>query len=153
MDQPGLDEIQEHLLFMAVIIRMAGCDLARPVDRQPHQFQLAAHGVDIGVGPFGGMDFLFHRGVFRRHAEGIPTHRVQHIEAAGAFIARDHVAHCVVPNMPHVDPPRRIGKHFEHVIFRQFRVFFCGETADIFPSGLPARFCFLEGVSCGNPCL
>ena len=106
MDQSLLDEGQEHFLFMTVIVWMAGRDLAGPVDRQPHHFELAPHGVDIGVGPLGGMDLLFHRRVFRRHAERIPAHRVEHVEAAGTFIARDHVPHRVVADMPHVNPPR-----------------------------------------------
>jgi uncharacterized pyridoxal phosphate-containing UPF0001 family protein len=62
------------------------------------------------------MDLVLHRGVLGRHAEGVPAHRVQHVEAAGALVARDDVAHRVVAHVAHVDAPRRIGEHFEHVV-------------------------------------
>ena len=149
VDQPGGDEIEKHFLFVAVIIGVAGGDFTGPVNRQAHHLELAPHGVDIGVGPFGGMDFLFHRRVFRRHAKRVPAHRVQHVEAARALVARDHVAHRVVADVAHVNPARRIGKHFQHVIFRPAGRFLGGETLTVFPGGLPPCLGVFECVAGG----
>src|SRR5579872_5761976 len=41
---------------------------------------------------------------------------MQHIEAAGALIASDDVAHRVIADMAHMNAPRRIGEHFEDII-------------------------------------
>ena len=43
-DQAGVEEIQEQLLLMLIVARIAGRDLARPVERQAHRLQLGAHG-------------------------------------------------------------------------------------------------------------
>jgi hypothetical protein len=64
------------------------------------------------------MDLVLLGGVLGRQAEGVPAHRVQHVEALGALVARDHVAHRIVADMAHMDAPRRIGEHLEHVVFR-----------------------------------
>ena len=63
------------------------------------------------------MDLARHGGVFGRHAECVPAHGMQHIEALGALVSRHHVAHGVVADMAHMDAPRRIGEHLEHVVF------------------------------------
>ena len=84
------------------------------------------------------MDLAVDGGVFGRHAEGIPAHRVQHGVAHGALEARDHVAHRVVAHVPHVDAPRRIGEHLEHVVFRPRVVVLGGEDAALGPDFLPA---------------
>ena len=76
---------------------------------------------DVVVGPGRGMDALLDGRVLGRQAEGVPAHGVQHIEAAGALVAGDHVAHGVVAHMAHVDAPRRIGEHLQHVVFRPRR--------------------------------
>ena len=74
---------------------------------RPMRLELAAHGGDVVVGPGAGMDLLVHRRVLGRQAEGVPAHRVQHVEAARPLVARDHVAHRVVAHVAHVDAPRR----------------------------------------------
>ncbi len=61
------------------------------------------------------MDLLLHRGIFGGHAEGVPPHRVQHLVARHPLVACEHVAHRIVADMAHVDAPRRIGKHLEHI--------------------------------------
>jgi hypothetical protein len=52
VDEPGLEEVEEHLLLVAIIGRVAGRELAAPVERQAHGLELRAHGGDVGVGPF-----------------------------------------------------------------------------------------------------
>ncbi|MNV97749.1 hypothetical protein D3C71_1929100 [compost metagenome] len=41
---------------------------------------------------------------------------MQHVEAAGAFVARYHVTHGVVAHVAHVDAARGIGEHLEHIV-------------------------------------
>ncbi len=103
---------------MLVVARIAGRELARPVERQAHRLQLALHRVDVGIGPVARIDLVVARGVLRRQAEGVPAHRMQHVAAVGAPEARHHVAHRVVAHVAHMDAPRRIGEHLEHVVFR-----------------------------------
>ena len=138
-DQPRREEVEEHRLLMFVVIGIAGRDLARPVQRQSHRLQLRLHLRDVLVGPGLGMDLALHRRVLRRHAERVPAHRVQHREAARAFVARHHVAHRVVAHVPHMDAPRRVGEHLQHVVFRARVVVLRGEDGLIVPGLLPAR--------------
>ncbi len=104
-------------MLLAIIFRIAGGEFARPVDRQSHQLQLLAHRRDIVVGPVARVDAFVARGVFGRQAEGVPAHGMQHIEALRAAEAGDDVAHRVVARMAHVDAPRRIGEHLQHIAF------------------------------------
>src|SRR5262249_12658628 len=56
----------------------------------------------------------------------------------GAFEARYHVAHGVVAHVPHMDAPRRIGEHLQHVVFLARVVVAGGEDAPLVPDLLPA---------------
>ena len=123
---------------MLVIGRIAGRDLARPVERQPHRLQLLLHRRDVVVGPRLRVHLAVDRRVLRRHAEGVPAHRMQHGVAHGAFVARHHVAHGVVAHVAHMDAPRRVGEHLEHVVFRARVVVLGGEDAALVPRLLPA---------------
>ncbi len=64
------------------------------------------------------MRLVLHGGVLGRHAERVPSHRVDDVEALGPAVARHDVAHRVVAHVAHVDAPRRIREHLEHVILR-----------------------------------
>ena len=111
-NEARFQEIQKQPLLMLIIARIAGRDLARPIERKPHRLQLGAHGRDIGVGPIGRMTLVVPGGVLGWHAEGVPAHRMQHVEAARALIAGDHIAHRIIADVAHVDAAGRIGKHF-----------------------------------------
>ena len=137
LDQPRFQKVEKHLLLMLVISRVAGRDLARPVERQAHRLELLLHRRDVVVGPVFRMHLAVDGGVFRRHAEGVPAHRMQHGVAHGAFEARHNVAHRVVAHVPHVDAPRWVGEHLEHVIFRPRVVVLGREDASIGPDLLP----------------
>ena len=117
VDEAVLEEIEEHPLLVFVIGRVAGRDFPMPIKRQAHAFQLGAHGRDIGVGPGGGMGFVRHCRVFRRHAERVPTHGMQHIKAARPLITRHHIAHGVIAHVTHMDAPRWIGEHLQNIVF------------------------------------
>ena len=64
--QPRLEEAQEQPLVPAVVRRVAGDDLGVPVERGAHGPQLAAHGLDVPVGPRCGVDLVLDRRVLRR---------------------------------------------------------------------------------------
>ena len=85
LDQAGAQKIEEHLLLVLVIGRIAGRDLAAPVERQPHGLELLLHRRDVVVGPRLGMDLALHGGVLGRHAEGVPAHRMQHAKPIARF--------------------------------------------------------------------
>ena len=148
-DQARGEEVEEQLLLMLVIARIAGRDLARPVERKPHRLQLRPHGRDIGVGPFRRTGVVLHGGVLGRQSERVPAHRMEDVEPARAPIARHHVAHGVVAHMAHVDAPRRIGEHLEHVIFRARIVVFGLEDLRVRPGLAPFGLGFAHVVSFG----
>ena len=148
-DEAGDEEVEEQLLLMLVIARIAGRDLARPVDRQAHRLQLGAHRRDIGVGPLRRGGVVLRGGVLGGQAEGVPSHRVKHVEAARAPIARHHVAHRVVAHMAHVYAPRRIREHLEDVVFRTRIVVVRLEDLRVRPSLLPLGLGFAHVVPFG----
>ena len=139
INQPAFVQIEEQGLFVAVIVRLASCQFAAPVEREAKPLQLRLHIGDVGAGPAAGVDALLHRGVFRRHPERIPAHRVQHFVPAHPLVARQHVAHRVVADVADVDPPRGVGKHLEHIAARLSARAIGSESLRVVPRGLPAR--------------
>ena len=108
IDEAHAVEIEEETLLPRVILEIAGGELAAPVDGQAHVLELLAHRRDVGVGPFARMHALLARGVLGGQPEGVPAHRMQHVETLRALEAGDHVAHRVVAHVPHVDAARGI---------------------------------------------
>ena len=149
LDQPGAPEVEEHFLLMLVVARIAGCELAAPVQREAHGLELGLHRFDVGVGPVARIDVVVAGGVFRRQAEGVPSHRMQHVAAHGATEARHHVAHRIVAHVPHMDAARRIREHLQHVIFRPRVVVGGGKKPGLVPGLLPAGFGRARIVSFG----
>ena len=74
-------QLGKQELLPAVILGRAGGQLALPVDAETQAFELAAHIGDVFVSPFGRRGAVFQRGVFGGHAEGVPAHRLHHVEA------------------------------------------------------------------------
>ena len=73
-----------------------------------------------------------------RQAEGVPSHRVEHIEAPGPLVARDDVRGRVALGVADVEPrPRGVGKHVEHVELLSARVPLGAEGAVLLPVDLP----------------
>ena len=128
---------------------MAGGDLARPVDGESHHLELGAHGGDIFECPARRVDALFHGRILRRHAERVPPHRMQHVKAARALEAGDHITHGVIANVPHVDAAGRIRKHLEHVVLGFLRILGDRETAVPFPDRLPPGLGFGDVITRG----
>ena len=93
------------------------------------------------------MGGVLHRRVLGRHAEGVPAHRVQHVEAARALVARHDVAHRVVADVAHVDAPGRVREHLEHVVFGPRIVVARGEDGRVGPCLLPFLLGFADVVA------
>ncbi|MNQ83732.1 hypothetical protein D3C85_988250 [compost metagenome] len=151
IDQTAFVQLQEPGLLLAVIGRVAGGELAAPVQRQAQQLQLVAHGGDVGPGPVAGVDAALHGRVLGRHAEGVPAHGMQNVEALGPLVTRHHVAHHIVASVAHVDVARRIGEHLQHIVFGPPGVLVRhGEGVSSRPAGLLAGFGGLGLVTSGH---
>ena len=147
MDQSGIEEVEEQRLLLAIIFGIAGGEFAGPVDRQAQRLHLAAHVLDVVIGPVARVAADRHRGVFRRHPEGVPAHRVQYIVPCGHLVARHHVAQRVIAHMAHVDAARRIGEHFQHIILGAAFVALGLEYSGLVPGILPAGFKIGGGIT------
>ncbi len=123
VDKPALEQPREEQLFPAVVVRAAGREFAGPVDRVPERLQLPAHVLDVGVRPLRRRGVVLDRGVFRRQAERVPAHRLQHVLAVHALEAADHVADRVVAHVAHVQGTRRVRQHRQHVVLGFAAVF------------------------------
>jgi hypothetical protein len=137
-DEALTQEIEEQFLLLGIVLDIAGGELATPVDTQPDRLQLLAHRGDVGVGPALGVDLVLHGGVLGRQAEGIPAHRMQHVATHRTHIARQYVAHGIVAHVAHVDAPRGVGEHLEHVVGLAAIVVFDLEGLVVLPGLLPA---------------
>ena len=78
--------------------------------------------------------------IFRRHAEGVPTHGVKDIEPAHPFVTGHHVSDGIISHMSHVDLAGGIGKHFQQVVFFLIRHLDDIEQSVILPPILPLGF-------------
>ena len=114
--QAALQHFEEEPLVPAVIVRLAGRELARPVDREPHRLHLRFHVGDVVVGPLRGRDAAFHRRVLGRQPERVPAHRHQRVVAVHAQVPVHHVVDGVVAHVTHVQHPRGIGQHRHAVV-------------------------------------
>ena len=110
-----LEELEEDPLRPAVVGRMAGGDLARPVVAHTPRADLPLHVVDVAVGVGLGMHAAVLGGVLGRQAEGVPAHRREDVEAAHELVARQHVAHDVVAAVADMHRARRVGEHSQAV--------------------------------------
>ena len=65
---------------------------------------------------------------------------MEHVEALGALVAGEHVAHGVVARMPDMDAAGGIGEHLKHVALRRFGGVGGGVDVRIRPDLLPVFF-------------
>ena len=113
--QPVLVELQEQPLRPAVVLGVGGVDLPVPVHADRVALERRALGVDVAVGPLGGVGVTLDGGVLRRQAEGVPADRVHHVVAAVQPVAGDHVPHGEGLRVAHVQVPRGVGEHVQDV--------------------------------------
>jgi len=89
--QPLAVEQGKDPLGPAVVLGMGRRDLALPVVAEPEHLELALEGLDVPPRGDRRVGSRAHRVVLRRQAESVPTHRVQHVEAAHPLVARQDV--------------------------------------------------------------
>ena len=138
IDEAMRIEVEEQRLLVAVIVRLAGGDLAAPVERETQALQLRLHVGDVLARPAAGVHALFHGGVFGGHAEGVPAHGMQHLKALHRLVAGQYVAHGIVAHMADMDAPRRIGKHLQHIGAGLGTGIIGAEALGLVPRSLPA---------------
>ena len=140
VDQALFHQPGEHALFVDVVIRAAGGELARPVDGVTQRLQLAAHVLNVGVGPLGRRGLVLDRGILGRQAEGVPAHRLQDVVAGHPPEAADHIANGVVAHVAHVQRARRVRQHRQAEILGLVRTLVDLECAGFAPEALGGGF-------------
>ena len=148
----GAVELEENPLGPADVLGVGGGDFAVPIVGKPKRFELAPEGDDVGGGGDGGMLAGFDRVLLGGQAERIVAHRMEHVEAAHAFVAPDDVGGGVAFRVTDVEAgTARIRKHVQHVVFRLGRIKagiagpWRAEGFFGFPAGLPGGLKFAEG--------
>ena len=147
--QAAVEELLHDPLRPLVVGGVRGVDLALPVVREAEPFQLLAEALDVALRRDARVGAGFQRVLLGRQAERVPAHRVQHVEAAHALVARHDVRGRVAFGMADVQPlARRVREHVEHVVLRLRGVEAVGSAKRglALPVGLPFRFDFLERV-------
>ena len=106
------EEFKEDPLRPAEVVLVGRGQLAVPVDGEAEHLQLATEVVDIATRLHGRV-FAGGDGVlFRGQAEGVPTHRVEDVEALGFLVAAQDVGSGVALGVADMEArPGRVGEH------------------------------------------
>jgi hypothetical protein len=119
-DRTTVVELQENPLRPLEIIRVGRGEFARPVVAEAEAFDLALERGDVFLGRLARMLAGLDGVLLGGQAERVPAHRMQHVEALRAFVARQNVRGGVAFGMPDVQArAARIRKHVEDVKFRR----------------------------------
>ena len=138
--QAALVHLEKEPLIPAVVAGLTARDFGRPVVAETEAPELVFHRGAVLARPLAGIPIILDRSVLGRQTKGIPAHRMQHTEAAHAFIAGQRVPDGVVPHVPHVKRAAGVGQHFEHVVLRARLVEVGTEQVVLFPLVLPTGF-------------
>ena len=141
-----LEHPEEEPLVPAVVLGVAGGDLAAPRVAEAQPLELALHARDVVARPLLGVDAALDGRVLRGQAQRVPADRVQDVEAPHALVAGHHVGDAVVADVAHVDVARGVGQHLQAVELGPRRVLRDLEGARLRPALLPARLDLVEGV-------
>ena len=128
-----------------------GIDFPRPVVIHAQGLKLPFEVFNV---PFGGLPRMgpgFNRILFRRQAEGVPSHGMQHVPAPHPFVASDDVGRDIALGMADVESgSRRVWEHVEDVKLGLGRVDAGTKRLMLAPVGLPFRFNGLVIVEFGH---
>ena len=113
--EPGLEELQEQPLRPAVVLDVVGRDLAVPVDDPAQALHLRPDVRDVALDDLPRMSALTDGRVLRGQAERVVAHRAQDVPAGAPAVMGDDVPQRVVQDVPHVQRPRGVRQHLEHV--------------------------------------
>ena len=149
----GVVKLEEYPLGPTDVFMVRCCYFPVPVVREPQHFELAAEVVYIPEGSDGGVLSGFNGVLFRRKAEGVPPHGMEHVEAVHAFETRYNVRGGVPFRMAHRQArPAGVGEHVQHVVFGfgRIKALFSGvvyfKGFPLVPDLLPFRFKNVKGI-------
>ena len=151
VDEPALEHAQEEPLVPAVVRRVAGVDLARPVDGDAKGLHVGLERLDVLRRADPRMQPLLDGGVLGGQAEGVPTERLQHVVAAFPVVAGEHVRDGVHADVSHVHLAGGIREHGEDVLLGSAGASPGAEEVLRFPVPLPAGLDVLRIVPILHP--
>lgn len=142
--EPRVVHGQEYPLGPAVVGRVGGVHLALPIVAKANGLKLAAEIVDIPLGGDARVDVGFHGVLLGGQPEGIPPHRVQHIEPTMPLVAGNDVGSGVAFRVADMQAVAgRIWEHIKDVALWAAAVVGIGaEGSMLQPVLLPALFDF-----------
>ena len=111
----ALEHAEEQPLVPAVVVALAGSELALPGVADPEPLELALHVGDVVERPALGVGAVLDGRVLGRHAERVPAERMQHVVPLHPPGPGDHVADHVVADVTDVRVAGRVGEHHEAV--------------------------------------
>jgi hypothetical protein len=148
--QSPLEHLDEDELLPLVIGRVTRGELPIPVVGDAQLLELRAHVVDVLVGPDGRMDAVLDGGVLGGKTEGVPAHRMQHVEAAHPLVPGQEISDRIHADMAHMDAPRRVRKHLEAIEFWTGGILDGTELLSVLPDLLPLGLDLAEGIPIGR---
>src|SRR5271154_2455752 len=95
-------KLEKNPLRPFAILWVGGVDLAGPIVTESERFYLALEDADILFRRFARMLSGADGVLLGRQPEGVPTHRMQHIETEGAAITRQYIGGGVSFRMAHM---------------------------------------------------
>ena len=116
------EQLEKEPLRPAVVLGIGGGGLALPIPHRAHAAKLAAHAVDVGVGPLLGVDVAADGRVLRGQRERVEADRVQHVVPLHAQIARAGVRRRHRIPVADVQVAGRIGQHGQEIVLGPLRV-------------------------------
>ena len=145
--ETALVQLQEPPLRPAVVVRVAGNDLAIPVEAGAHGAQLLAHAFDVAVGPLLRVDAALDGGVLGGQPEGIEADWKEHVVALHAPVAGGGITGSDGVPVARVQVAGGVGEHGEHVPGRTLVVVANAVDAIGLPACAPLRFDSLRIVA------
>ena len=141
--EAALVELQEPPLGPAVVVGVAGDDLAFPVEAGAHRAQLFAHALDVPVGPLLGVDAALNGGILGGQTEGVEADGEEHVVALHAAETGGGVAGSDDVPVPRVQVAGGVGEHRERVVRRTLVIVADALDAVVRPAFAPLR---LDGL-------
>ena len=145
------EERAEHLLERplspVVVLRVAGANLAVPVEREANVVELLTIACDVSHGSHLRVLTGLYSILLSGQSVCVVAHRVEHVEALQALVACVDVRCDIAKRMAYVQTgSRRVGEHVEYVELLLCRVLSGVVSLVLHPLALPSLFYFSEVV-------
>ena len=92
--------------------------LTAPIVRETHALDLLRDRCHVPLGDVMRVGVFLDGCIFSRHAKGVETHWIEHIEAHHPLVPGNCVTDRVIPDVPHVHLPAWVRIHLEAVELR-----------------------------------